>query len=110
MQKINKEVATLRELQQSAPEYADAFAEIFEKELAAKGKEGFGLSETQINAIKSRNKGLFAKEKNADLHKLSARKSLQAKREEQDTKENDNKTNQEEAINKYLRDKKLLTK
>ena len=100
MQKINKEMIKLRELKTSAPEYADVFAEMLEKDLAKKGKEGFGLSETQINAIKSQNKDLFPKKrKETDLSNADNEKKVESH------KNNANENAQQKAIERYIKEK-----
>lgn len=61
--KIDKELAQLREFQQMdiSQDMKDSFTRMFENELSAQGKEGFGLNEEQVKAIKEQNPDLFPK-------------------------------------------------
>lgn len=66
--KIDKELAQLREFQQMdiSQDMKDSFTRMFENELSAQGKEGFGLNEEQVKAIKEQNPDLFPKKEQSN--------------------------------------------
>ena len=88
----------------TAPEYAAVFAEILEEDFAKKGKEGFGLSKAQINAIKSLHKDLFPKKEKKEV--LSEN---EANKRTEDTSVNRNDIKQK-AIEKYLEENSRRSK
>ncbi len=66
--KIDKELAQLREFHQMdiSQDMKDSFTRMFENELSATGKDGFGLNEEQVKAIKEQNSDLFPKKEQAN--------------------------------------------